>query len=75
MDRMESPEAVRRRVIATIGAALGASALPAALRAQQAPAFDTVRTGVREPDRRDPADRSAIEGHRRGRRRGCGLPW
>ena len=35
--------AVRRRVLATIGTALGACALPAALRAQPAPALDTVR--------------------------------
>ena len=43
MDRFESPAAARRRVVATIGAALGASALPAALRAQPAPAIETVR--------------------------------
>jgi len=37
------PEATRRRVLASLGAALGASALPAALQAQPAPAIDTVR--------------------------------
>jgi tripartite-type tricarboxylate transporter receptor subunit TctC len=43
MHHDESPAVVRRRVIATIGAALGASALPTALRAQSAPPIDTVR--------------------------------
>jgi tripartite-type tricarboxylate transporter receptor subunit TctC len=44
LDRPSEPSAaVRRRVIATIGTAVGASMLPAALRAQSAPTLDTVR--------------------------------
>jgi tripartite-type tricarboxylate transporter receptor subunit TctC len=43
MDPFASSGAARRRVLATIGTALGASALPAALRAQPAPAIDTVK--------------------------------
>jgi tripartite-type tricarboxylate transporter receptor subunit TctC len=39
----QPPTTTRRRVLATIGTALGASALPAALRAQSAPAIDTVK--------------------------------
>ncbi|HMS79680.1 MAG TPA: tripartite tricarboxylate transporter substrate-binding protein, partial [Burkholderiaceae bacterium] len=43
MDRTTTPEAARRRTLATLGAALGAATLPGALRAQGAPAIDTVR--------------------------------
>jgi tripartite-type tricarboxylate transporter receptor subunit TctC len=43
MDPFATSGAARRRVLATIGTALGASALPAALRAQPAPAIDTVK--------------------------------
>jgi tripartite-type tricarboxylate transporter receptor subunit TctC len=49
MDRIESQEAVRRRVLATIGAALGVGALPATLRAQPAPAFETAKVVVGFP--------------------------
>jgi tripartite-type tricarboxylate transporter receptor subunit TctC len=49
MDRMDSPEAVRRRVLATIGAALGTASMPAALRAQGAPTLDTVRIVIGFP--------------------------
>lgn len=43
-DAAHDPNAVlRRRLIATIGTALGASMLPAALRAQAAPPIDTVK--------------------------------
>ncbi len=49
MDSFESPEAVRRRVLATIGAALGTATMPGALRAQGAPAFDTVRIVIGFP--------------------------
>ena len=43
MDPIAPAAALRRRLLATIGGALGASALPTALRAQPAPAIDTVR--------------------------------
>ncbi len=43
MDPFAPSAALRRRILATIGTALGASALPTALRAQPAPAIDTVR--------------------------------